>query len=151
MKSSEEISKKINLLIEKNNDAYKGFKKASENAESTHLRDYLLQQASERQSFAHKLSGNLKAYNPDFKIDTDGSATGSVHRAWIDIKATLSLDDDESILEECIRGDKASVEEYREFLTDYPTAASEISHTIKEQLHNIQSTLDRVKRLEDIH
>lgn len=151
MKSSEEISKKINSLIEKNNDAYKGFKKASENAESTHLRDYLLQQASERQAFAKKLSGSLKAYNPDFDIDTDGSTTGSIHRAWIDVKAALSMDDDESILEECIRGDKASVEEYQEFLEDYPAAASDVNQTIREQLHNIKSTLDRVSRLEDLH
>ncbi|CAM3480800.1 ferritin-like domain-containing protein [Aequorivita lipolytica] len=151
MKQTEEISEKINALIEKNNDAYKGFKKASENAESKHLRDYLIQQASERQAFAKKLTGSLMMYNPDFDVDTTGSVTGSLHRTWIDGKAALSMDDDESILEECIRGDKASVEEYQEFLEDYPSTSTEVSNTIREQLHNIKSTLERVSRLEDLH
>lgn len=149
--STKEISKKVNLLIEKNNDAYKGYKNASDNAESSQLKSYLLQQASERQSFANKLSGNLKVYNPDFKVDTDGSTTGTIHRAWMDAKTALSVDDDESILEECIRGDKASVEEYKEFLKDHNAAPQDMRSTIEGQLQNVQNTLGRVTRLEDLH
>jgi len=151
MKSKKEISKKVNALIEKNIDAYKGFKKASENAEDKELESYLLQQASERRAFSGKLSSSLKAYNPDFDVDTDGSTSGSAHRTWMDVKAALSMDDDESLLEECIRGDKASVEEYEEFLEDYPNVSNDISSSIREQLQNIKTTLNRVKLLEDLH
>lgn len=150
MKTSKEISEKTNALIEKNNDAYKGFNKAAENAESNLLKSYLIEQAGERKDFAAKLSGVLMAYNPDFEVDTDGSITGSLHRTWIDIKTAFSGDDDESILEECIRGDEASVEEYQEFLEDNPTASPEIKSTIQEQLAKIKTTLDRVSRLEDL-
>ncbi len=151
MKTIEEISKKINALIEKNNDAYKGFKNAAENAESSELKSYLLQQASERQSFAKTLSTSLHSFNPDFKINSDGSMTGSIHRSWIDFKSALSIDNDDSILEECIRGDKASMEEYKEFLQKYPSTSDDIKRTIEEQLVNVKNTLDRVKRLEDLH
>ncbi|WP_432411291.1 ferritin-like domain-containing protein [Rasiella sp. SM2506] len=151
MKTKEEISKKINALIEKNNDAYKGFKNAAENAESSQLKSYLLQQSSERKSFATTLSSSLHAYNPDFKIDTDGSVTGSIHRSWMDFKSALSMDDDESILEECIRGDKASVEEYKEFLQKYPSTSDDIKRTIEGQLQNVKNTLNSVERLEDLH
>lgn len=151
MKSQKEISTKINGLIEKNNDAHKGFKKAADKAESSDLKSYLMQQASERQAFAKKLSGNLKMYNPDFDVDTDGSATGSLHRAWMDVKSALSMEDDESLLEECIKGDKASVEEYEEFLENHSSSLGNVSTTIREQLQNIKSTLTRVKRLEDLH
>lgn len=150
MKTSEEISKKTNGLIEKNNDAYKGFKKAAENAESSNLKSYLIEQAGVRRDFAAELSDALKSFNPEFDPDTDGSITGSLHRTWIDIKTALSGDEDESILEECIRGDKASVDEYEEFLENYSIASQEIASTIQKQLQKIRTTLDRVSRLEDL-
>jgi len=151
MDSTQEISKKVNALVEKNNDAFKGYEKAAKNAESSQLRSYFLERASERKAFAAKLSSNLKAYNPDYDVDSDGSATGSVHRAWMDVKAALSMDDDESLLEECIRGDKASVKEYKNFIDDNAGLPHDIKTTIQEQLLNIEKTLDRVKRLEDLH
>lgn len=151
METNKEISKKVNGLIEKNNDAYKGFKQASENAESTSLRDFLMSQASQRKEFANNLSSELKTYNPEFEADEDGSATGSLHRTWMNVKAALSVDDDESILEECIRGDKASVDEYKDFLKDHNAVHSGISNSVNQQLHAIEETLSRVKRLEDLH
>ena len=151
MDTVEKISKKVNALIEKNNDAYKGFKKAAENVDSFHLRDFMMDEATQRQEFAARLSRALRTYNPDFDPDTDGSFTGSMHRAWIDIKAALSLDNDESVLEECIRGEKASVDEYEDFLEDYPSLHSDISGAIRDQLSHIKQVLDRVKTLEDLH
>lgn len=149
--TKKEISKKINALIEKNNDAHKGYEKAAKNAESSQLQSFFMQQSSERKSFATKLSSNLKRYNPDFDIDSDGTATGSIHRTWMDLKAALSMDDDESLLEECIRGDKASAKEYKEFLEKNESLAHDIRSTIQEQLLNINNTLGRVKSLEDLH
>ena len=151
MDSQKEVSKKINAIIEKNNDAYKGYKKVAEKAESTSLRSFFLQQASERQDFARKLSTNLKSFNPNFEVDEDGSATGSMHRAWIDIKSALSIDDDEALLEECLRGDKASAEEYEEFLENNASLHTDVRSTIQDQLHNVRNTLSKVSSLEDLH
>lgn len=151
MDSKDTISKKVNGLIEKNNDAYRGFKKASENTENIHLRDFFMDEAMQRKEFVTALAQNLKTYNPDFTIDNDGSTIGSIQRAWMDVKSALSMDDDESILEECIRGEKASLEEYQDFLNEYPIAHSGINEAIENQKKHIQETLNRVKGLEDLH
>lgn len=151
MNIKDEISKKVNVLIEENIDAHKRFHLAEENAESSTLKSYLLQQAIQRHVFANDLSINLKAYNPDFNINPKGSFTGSLHRTWINIKTSFSGDTDNSILEECIRGDEASVEEYQEFLENYPTVSQEIKYTIQQQLGKIKTTLNRETRLENLH
>ena len=151
MSTTKELSKKINAIIEKNNDAYKGYKKVADKAESSSLTSFFLQQASERQDFATKLTANLKAYDPDFKVDTDGSATGSMHRAWIDVKAALSIDDDEALLEECLRGDKASADEYEKFLENNSSLHADITNTIRQQLQKVRNTLSKVSSLEDLH
>lgn len=151
MDSNKEISNKVNILIEKNNDAYKGFKDAADHAEGMPLRDFLRDESLQRKEFANQLSMALKTFNPEYDADTDGSISGSMHRTWLNVKAALSGNNDESILEECVRGDKASVEEYNEFLKDHESVHSGIGNAVREQLSHIETTLDRVIRLEDLH
>ena len=101
-------------LLEKNYDAEKGFKKALKDSDSHNLKEFLKMQAVQRNRFATELDKELRSLNEEPK--DNGSATGSLHRAWIDIKTAFTGKDDEAILEECIRGEKASVEEYEEKL-----------------------------------
>ncbi len=151
MESKKEISNKVNSLIEKNNDAYKGFKDAADHAEDMPLRDFLRDESLQRKEFATELAAVLKNYNPGYDANTDGSVAGTMHRTWLNLKAALSGDGDESILEECVRGDKASVEEYSDFLKNNASVAVGIGNAVKEQLRHIVATLDRVQRLEDLH
>ncbi|WP_121666556.1 ferritin-like domain-containing protein [Mesonia aquimarina] len=146
-----ETAKKINDLIEKNNDAVKGFKEAADNAESQELKSFLINQSRERASFAQDLSEKLNVNYPDEKIDTDGSTTGKIHRGWISFKSALSVDDDEAILEECIRGDKAAKKEYEEALSNFSDFPQSIANLISTQKNKIERTLNEVKTLEDLH
>lgn len=151
METSKEILEKTNLLIAKNNDAYKSFMKAAENLESNSLKSYLIEQAGIRKGFAEDLSIALQAYNPEFKPETDGSIAGSLHRTWIDVKTFISGNEDGSILQECVRGDKASIKEYEEFLENYSTISNDITLNVQQQLEKVRINLDRVSRLENLH
>ena len=107
---TENVGKKLNELLEKTYDAEKGFKKAAENVEHTALKTYFNQKAQERYNFGHELKSEIKAFNQD--VDKGGSLTGKAHRAWMDVKSLFSSNDEESMLEEAIRGEKSAIEEY---------------------------------------
>lgn len=49
------------------------------------------------------------------EIDDEGSFTGTMHRVWMDVKALFSADNDESMLEEAIRGEKRLLRNMRKF------------------------------------
>lgn len=49
--------------------------------------------------------------------ETGGSSTGTIHRAWLDVKATFSGHDSKSILQECERGEDAIKKAYKVALT----------------------------------
>ena len=134
-------------LLEKNYDAEKGFKKARDNTKNHSLKDYLKRQAVKRNRFATELDFEIRGLNA--KPKESGSATASIHRAWIDLKSAIAGNDDEAILEECIRGDKASVEEYEEVLEKHKLH-SKIEQVVTQQLNDIRKTLNEVKRLEDL-
>lgn len=149
--ADQEIHKNIvnNLqgLLEKNYDAEKGFKNAMTNAKSPNLKHFLQKQAAQRSRFANELTQELRNLNEEPK--DSGSFTGDLHRAWMDIKTAVSGNGDEAVLEECIRGEKASVEEYNEKL-EKQNFPPQISSVLQRQAREIEQTLSTVKRLEDL-
>lgn len=142
-----EIVSNLQGLLEKNYDAEKGYKKAMTNAKSPNLKQFLQKQAAQRSRFANELTQEIRGLNEEPK--DSGSFTGDLHRAWIDIKTAVSGNEDEAVLEECIRGEKASVEEYDEKL-EKQAFPPQISRVLEKQASEIKQTLNRVKRLEDL-
>ena len=134
-------------ILEKNYDAEKGYTKAMLDAKTPALKGFLKQQAAQRSRFATSLDQKLRQLNETPK--ESGSITGSLHRAWIDIKSSVAGNNDEAVLEEVIRGEKASVEEYQDVLKNH-TLAPDIEKELQSQLGDIQGTLNKVKRIEDI-
>jgi uncharacterized protein (TIGR02284 family) len=134
-------------IIEKNYDAEKGYKKAMQDAKNPVLKGFLQQQAAQRSRFATAIDQKLRQLGETPK--ESGSVAGTIHRAWIDIKSSLSGNDDEAVLKEVIRGEKASVDEYKDVLKKH-NLAPEITLELQSQLGDIQNTLNKVKRIEDI-
>lgn len=134
-------------IIEKNYDAEKGYSKAMEDAKNPALKGFLQQQAAKRSRFATEIDQELRQLGETPK--ESGSVTGAIHRTWIDIKSSLAGNDDEAVLEEVIRGEKASVDEYKDVIEKH-TLAPKINSMLQSQMGDIQSTLNKVKRIEDI-
>lgn len=144
---TEEVGEKLNNILEKTYDAEKGFQKAAENVENASLKKYFSVKANERLNFGQELKTEIRAFNQD--VDKGGSLTGTAHRAWMDIKAMFSLDDEESMLEEAIRGEKAAIEEYDDVMSETSLPAS-TKAVLEAQKNKIQIGLHNIKSLEDL-
>jgi len=137
----------LNELLEKNYDAAKGYKTASENVKNPQLKSFFNSRSTQRAQFAHELSSEIENMNGE--PTESGSVAGSLHRAWMDMKSSFSGDESEAILEECIRGEKASVENYREVMKDNDIPAS-TKNRLSEQVQKVETMLNEVKTLEDL-
>ncbi|MDC7995520.1 ferritin-like domain-containing protein [Altibacter sp. HG106] len=143
----ENLNNNLQALLEKNYDAEEGYKKAMTNAKNEQLKNFLKHQSAQRQKFATELDQEIRNINETPK--ESGSATGKLHRTWMDVKSALSFNNDEALLEECIRGEKASVEEYEEVLTKNRFEPG-LEQVLQAQKSTIQNTLNTVKSLEDL-
>lgn len=144
---TDKLGNQLNDLLEKNYDAEKGFKKASENAEHAGLKTYFSSKAQERYDFGHQIKSELKTFGQE--PDKSGSVAGSAHRTWMEVKSWFSADTDEAMLEEAIRGEKASVDEYREVLNE-TTLPGSTKELLKSQINSIEQGLSKIKTLEDL-
>ena len=135
----------LNDLIEICRDGQAGFKEAAENVKSPDLKTFLNQVSLERAQSVSELEFEVRKLGGE--PQKSGSATASIHRAWIDIKGTLTGKDDHAILSECERGEDSAVEAYKEALKlGLPT---NILSTVERQFQSIKQTHDRVKQMRD--
>lgn len=146
-KVNKEIVDILQELLKKNYDAEAGYKQVMTKAKSPGLKKWLQLKAKQRSEYATQLDTIIREFNAT--PAEDGTILGSVHRAWIDLKTTLSSETDEAILEECIRGEEASVNEYEtqlEKVSDFLP----IKDLLNQQMISIKTALEKVKRIEDI-
>ncbi|PWI30774.1 hypothetical protein DI383_04825 [Flavobacteriaceae bacterium LYZ1037] len=147
MKYTEEISNKLNELLEKNYDAEKGYINAINNVASSDLKMFFKRRATERSEFAKELRTEILQYG---EIPTDsGSFKGTMHRNWMTLKSTFTSNDEEAILEEAIKGEKASLEEYNEILKERNLPPSIDSLLIKHK-NAIQAAINTEKVHEEL-
>ncbi|QXP60793.1 ferritin-like domain-containing protein [Olleya sp. HaHaR_3_96] len=150
MKTTKDNNALVNTLqdlLQKNYDAEAGYKQVMQKTENAPLKNWMQQKALQRNTFATELDFQIRKHNAEPK--TSGTITADLHRGWINVKSTLSSETDEALLEECIRGEKASLSEYEEKLEQF-NEDSEIKTIIESQLTTVRSALSTVKRLEDI-
>lgn len=145
--TTDKIYDEIREILEKNRDAEKGFTKAAKNAKNPSLKTYFQNKSQNRADFNTRLLREIRATYSQFEVE--GSFTGTIHRAWMDVKALFSADDDERMLEESIRGDKAALEEYNDVL-DYKNLPVGLRHLLNEQRETIKSDISKNTRLEDL-
>ncbi|MHA7056077.1 ferritin-like domain-containing protein [Aquimarina sp. M1] len=145
--SHDKLVEKLQEVLEKNYDAEKGYKEAMLKADNGFLSKYLKERAAMRSQFATEISDTIFKLN-ETPIES-GSTTGVIHRTWMNIKDAFSSNSDEGILEECLRGEKASVEEYKEAMNEYMFPV-DINSMLTNQLKQVEQSVSKIKKLEDI-
>lgn len=137
----------LQAIIKKNYDARKGFRKAMIDAKNPELRSFLQQQARQRSNFATAIDKEIRGLGK--APLKGGSRAGKLHRRWIHIKSSVARNNDETVLKEIIRGEKAKVSEYKGVMKNN-TLAPQINSILISQLKEIKSTLNQIKTLKNI-
>ncbi|WP_111707707.1 ferritin-like domain-containing protein [Lutibacter citreus] len=138
-----EVSEQLNGLLKKNNDAEKGYRTAAENATSENLKAYFNKKANDRKVFGKQLAAEIATFG--YVPEESGSFKGKAHRAWMNAKAFVLPDNDEAMLEEAIKGEKASLEEYNEILIysnlHFPKSTTKILKIQRDTIFNDKNVI----------
>lgn len=147
METTEKNIDILNDLIQINNDRVAGFEKAIADIkeENFDLKELFREYASQSRQYSQELSA-LAARNGN--PETGTSVSGSLHRAWIDVKSIFGASDRESILSEAERGEDAIRKAYSDALSD-GGLSREAQQTVSSQATAINAAHDRIKALRD--
>ena len=146
MAQQKEIISTINGLIETLKDGQEGFRQAAEGVKDSNLKSLFNEFSLQRARFAGELQAEAVKLG-ESEPEKDSSASGALHRAWINIKSAITSGDDHAILAECERGEDSAVNEYQEAMEkDLPSPVREI---VSREYSEVKSAHDRIKSLRD--
>lgn len=148
MSTNQSASGVIHDLIEINNDRVAGFEKAIAdiNDENTDLKEIF-------ENYAHQSGKNVQELSAIAgsapHLETEKSVSGTLHRAWIDVKSLFGKSDRAGILSEAERGEDAIKKAYKDALSsnELDSSAQEI---VSRQAQEIHAAHDRIKVLRDL-
>jgi uncharacterized protein (TIGR02284 family) len=143
--TNDEIASTLNGLIEISRDGAEGFETCADDINDEALKNYFHNRAESCRKAVQELSAEVRRRggNPD----TSGTVTGSIHRAWVDLKAKVTSRDNQAVLEECERGEAAAVAAYENALRE--ELPGELRALLELQCEGAKRNHDRVRQLRD--
>jgi uncharacterized protein (TIGR02284 family) len=146
MESNREIINDLKDLLSIVNDGKEGYETASEATDKIELQGIFLRYSAQRALYASELKDHIATHGG--KADNDnGGVLGALHRTWIDIKQTLSGNNDKAILNAVVSGEAKALQKYNGYIADYQDHADHIEllrrqrDGIEEAAHEMQSLM----------
>jgi uncharacterized protein (TIGR02284 family) len=135
-----------NELIETLKDGQKGYAEAMTDVEDADLKQIFKKYAAQRASYITELEDQM--FKLDLKPDEESSVTGTIHRAFINLKGIVTSKDRHSILAECERGEDYAKKAYQTALNaqDLPSGLKAV---IEKQYQGVQQGHDEIRNLRD--
>jgi uncharacterized protein (TIGR02284 family) len=133
----------LNDLIETSRDGEEGFRTCADAVKSAQLKEVLQQAASRCAQAVSELQAKVRGLGGD--PERRGSVSGSLHRALVDIKSTITGMDEAGVLTECERGEEVARKAYEEALSkDLP---GDVRLMVERQYQGVRQHQDRIHQL----
>ncbi|WP_339527197.1 PA2169 family four-helix-bundle protein [Pseudomonas sp. EA_35y_Pfl2_R111] len=133
----------LNDLIETSKDGEAGFRTCAEDVKNAELKTLFTSRARECATAAEELQAMVLGFGGTPENDT--SVAGDLHRRWVDLKSLVSGKDEESILNECERGEDVAKKRYAEALkNELPLNVREL---VQRQYEGVLRNHDQIKAL----
>jgi uncharacterized protein (TIGR02284 family) len=133
----------LNHLIETCRDGARGFRHAANHVTAASTKTLFTEIADQRDQFAAELLPHAQRLGGP--AESDGTATGALHRGWMTLKDSLGGHHDDAIIREAERGEAAAVTAYKEALDGMlPPSARDV---IERQYGEVRQARARVDRL----
>lgn len=139
----------LNDLIETSKDGQKGFKTSAEDVKNPQLKAFFLARGEDCVSAVTELQTKVRQLGGD--PETSSSVSGTLHRAWVDLKSAVTGKDEEAILNELERGEDVALKAYREAAEKaaQKNLSADVVELIQKQLTGVQRNHDQIKALRD--
>ena len=140
---SKEAIELLERLLSVCKDGQEGFRCASADATTPELKQRLMQFSEQRSEFATELR-RIADELGGLELEEHSTMVGDLHRAWLNMRTVLAVQDDQSVLTECARGEEHALDVYQQVLAN-PDLPSEMRGTVEQQRTAIQQAYAFIK------
>ena len=151
MATNDKLVGVLNDLIEINTDRITGYEKASEETKDVDvdLQTIFNKMADESRQYKAELTQEVSRLGGE---PAEGrTKLGSIFQVWMDVKATFTGHDRQSVLESCEFGEDAAQKAYRSALASDAEIDADTRQLISAQQVSLKSSHDIIKKHRDMH
>ena len=151
MTTNENLVEVLNDLVQINNDRIKGYQKAAEETKDidVDLKAIFIKMAEESIKYKTELVNEISKFGGEPATGTTG--LGKIYRVWMDVKATFTGHDRQSVLEACEFGEDAAQKAYRDALASDAEINADTRQLITSQQASLKTSHDIIKKYRDMH
>lgn len=152
MERNSELIEILNDLIRINHDRITGYEKAANEAKDidVDLKTAFHKMASESRRYATELSADVVRLGGEPASGT--TTAGKIYRGWMDVKATFTGSDRQSLLASCEFGEDAAQRAYESALSSTELQSQgDVYSLIATQKASLRISHDLVKKYRDLH
>ena len=143
--STDDVVDVLNDLLENSRDGEYGFTTLAEEVEASALKTVFLDRAAQCREAARELADMVIRYGG--KPAEGGTVSGAMHRGWVHVKGAVGANSEQSMLDECERGEDAAVARYREALKN--NLPMDVLALVERQAQGAKRNHDQMKMLRD--
>jgi uncharacterized protein (TIGR02284 family) len=142
--TNDEVISTLNNLIETCKDGQDGFRTAADGVKNGELKTLFNTYSQQRAQFAAELQNEVRRLGGD--PEKTGSVAATLHRGWINIKSTVTGEDEGAVITECERGEDSAVKNYEEAIK--AGLPGDVQTIVQRQYSEVQEAHDRIRALE---
>ena len=140
---NDDVIATLNNLLETTRDGEQGFRTCADGVQSSNLKSMFEVAAQRCGVGAAELEDKIR--NLGGEPSQQGSISGSMHRAWTNIKASITGMSEHAVLAECERGEDAAKAAYEEALQQ--NLPADVRELVNRQYQGVKANHDRVRNL----
>jgi uncharacterized protein (TIGR02284 family) len=140
---TDDVIATLNDLVETSRDGEEGFRTCADAVKNAQLKQMFQQAASRCAQAVMELQTKVRALGGD--PERRGSVSGSLHRAWVDIKSTITGMNEAAVLAECERGEDVAKKAYEDALSKELPA--DVRSMVERQYQGVRQHHERVHQL----
>lgn len=151
MQTNEKTTEVLNDLIEINNDRVRGYERAIDETKDldVDLQAIFQSLANDSRKYVAELTQQVNSLGGDATTDT--TTSGKLYRTWMDVKATFTGHDRQSVLESCEYGEDAAQKAYNDALASDAELSTEVRQLITDQQSTLRTAHNLIKKYRDLH
>jgi len=151
MSTNDNLIETLNDLIRINNDRIEGYEKAIKETDDidVDLQGLFQKMANESREYVSELTGEVLGLGGE--VATGTTSSGKIYRVWMDVKATFTGHDRQSVLESCEYGEDAAQEAYEDALATDADLSVAVRQMITDQKAALLTSHNLIKKYRDAH
>ncbi len=135
----------LNNLRDLLEDSREGYIKAAERVEDPQVKRMLVSLSTSRLKLIQEVDDLRMQADPEAKTRDGGTIKGDLHRAWIELRDSMSKSDNANVLHECERGEEYLIGHYED--VDAKDVHPNTFALCQRQRAEVQGNLGRIKAL----